>query len=129
MPFTAMDGVFANSPWAAHRSLPQRLRVSGPTESSVHANTSCSIGLLHLGGLISGPLNLLERWEIIVVAQPLVIVIDAEAKLNHAVDTSSKLGWFIQVETRRKEGSIEEKPDQIFDSLVRLVGRRFFLQL
>merc|ERR1719310_2444347 len=54
------------------------------------------VDLLHLGGLVSGTLNLLQRREVIVITQALVIVIDAQAKLDHSVDAASELRRLIQ---------------------------------
>merc|ERR1712137_1242192 len=43
------------------------------------------VDLLHLRSLICSTLNLLQGWEVVVIAQALVIIINAEAKLDHAV--------------------------------------------
>ena len=93
---------------------------------SMHLRTNgCStntlVDLLHLGGLISCTLDFLKRGQVIVVAQALVIVVDAEAELDHAVDAAGELGRLIQVEAGGEERSVEEQPDQVLHRLVRLI--------
>merc|ERR1719375_606279 len=90
---------------------------------------SQSVNFLHLGGLISSTLNFLERWEVVIITEALIIVVNAETKLDHAVNASSKLGRLVEVETRCQEGSVEEEPDEILDSLVRLVCSCLFAEL
>merc|ERR1712151_753529 len=49
------------------------------------------VDFLHLGGLVCRTLNLLKRREIIIVTKALVIVINAEAELDHAVNPACEL--------------------------------------
>merc|ERR1719235_1482502 len=86
------------------------------------APETCLVNLLHLGGLVRGALDFLERRQVIVVAEPLVIIIDAQPKLDHAVNAASELGWLVQVEAAREQGGIEQQPNEVLDRLVRLVG-------
>merc|ERR1712070_456431 len=90
---------------------------------------SSSIYLLHLGGLVGCTINFFKWWQVIVIAEALVIVIDAQAELDHAVDTSSKLGGLVQVEARSQEGSVKQQPNQVLHSLVRFVGSCLLLEL
>merc|ERR1712207_141366 len=45
-----------------------------------------SIDLLHLRGFVSSSFHLLEGWQVVIIAQALVVVINAEAELDHPVD-------------------------------------------
>merc|ERR1712195_80857 len=102
------------------------LRLAASTQgwcfNSVNSYLVSSIHLFHLGSLVSGTLNLLKRGQIIIVTKTLVIVVNAEAKLDHAVNPPSKLSGLIQVKARGKQRCVEQEPDEILDSLVRLVG-------
>merc|ERR1711896_37244 len=89
--------------------LPRLVRIRKSVQGSIH--------FLHLRGLISGTLNFLKRGQIIVVAKTLVIIINAEAKLDHAVDTTSKLRGLVEVEARREERGVEEQPNKILHGL------------
>merc|ERR1711879_958911 len=60
------------------------------------------IDFLHLGRLICSALNLFKWWEVIVIAKALVVVINAEAKLDHAVNAACKLSRLVEVEARRQ---------------------------
>merc|ERR1719174_680880 len=88
-----------------------------------------SVHFLHLGSFIRSALHLLKRRQVIIISKALVIIIDAQAKLDHTVNASSKLCGLIEVETRGQEGCIEKEPDQILDGLVRLVSCSFLPQL
>merc|ERR1712178_312543 len=77
----------------------------------------CSINLLHLGSLISGSLHLFQRRQVVVIAETLVVVVNAESKLDHAVDPPSELGGLIEVEAGGQQGSIEKEPDQVLHCL------------
>eukprot|EP00438_Fugacium_kawagutii_P005796 Skav203225 [mRNA] locus=scaffold2292:247255:247665:- [translate_table: standard] len=87
------------------------------------------VDLLHLGRFISSSFNFLKRWQVVVIAKSLVIIINAQAKLDHAMDAACKLGGFIQVEAGGEERSVEEQPDQILHGLVRLVSSCLLLEL
>merc|ERR1719265_604994 len=87
-----------------------------------------SVHLLHLRGLVRSALNLLKRREVI-IAKALVVVVDAQAELDHTVDATRELRWLVQVEARGQQRSVEKKPDQVFDGLVGLVRCRLLLQL
>merc|ERR1719174_1388177 len=88
-----------------------------------------SVHFLHLGSFIRSALHLLKRRQVIIISKALVIIIDAQAKLDHTVNASSKLCGLIEVETRGQEGCIEKEPDEILDGLVRLVSCSFLPQL
>merc|ERR1712127_51338 len=88
-----------------------------------------SINLLHLRCFISSALNLLERWEVIIVTEALVVIVNAEPELDHAVNAASKLRRFVKIEARSQERRIEQEPDQVLDRLVGFVGRSLLLQL
>merc|ERR1719271_321877 len=65
------------------------------------------VDLLHLGALI-----VLEGWEIIVI-----VLIDAETELDHAVDAASEGGRLVEGEAGGEEGGVEEEPDKVLDGL------------
>merc|ERR1711907_325989 len=90
---------------------------------------SCSVHFLHLGSLVSSSFNFLERRQVIVITQTLIVVIDAQAQFDHAVDAASKLCGLVKVKARSQEGGIEQKPNQILHSLVRLVCSGLFPEL
>ena len=62
--------------------------------------------------------HLLQRRQAIVFAQALVVV-DAEAQLDHAVDEARKMRGLLQVEARGQQGGVEEQPDLILHDLAR----------
>mmetsp|Transcript_77935 Transcript_77935/g.170723 ORF Transcript_77935/g.170723 Transcript_77935/m.170723 type:complete len:651 (-) Transcript_77935:325-2277(-) len=105
--------------------------MSGPTllACCAEAKQTNLVDLLHLGGLISSALDLLQGRQVIVVAKALIVVVDAQAQLDHAVDAASELSGLVQVEARGQQRRVEEQPDQVLDSLVGLVGGSLLLQL
>ena len=56
------------------------------------------VDLLHLGGLVGRALDFLKRGQVVVIAQALIVIVDAQAELDHAVDAASELGGLIEVE-------------------------------
>merc|ERR1712184_156722 len=90
---------------------------------SAHAprHSTTSINLFHLRRLISCTLDLLKWGKVIVVSQTLIVIINTQAELDHAVDATRELCWLIEVEARCQQGGVEEEPDQVLHSLVRLV--------
>merc|ERR1712085_55264 len=80
-----------------------------------------SVNLLHLRRLVSGPFHFLKRGK--------VVIVNAQAKFDHAVDASSELCGFIEVETRGEQGGVKEKPNQVFHGFVRFVRGSLLLQL
>merc|ERR1719217_1299560 len=66
----------------------------------------CSIDFLHLGCLVCGTLNFFQRRQVVIIAEALVIVIDAEAELDHAVDAACELCRLVKAETRCEQGSV-----------------------
>merc|ERR1739845_226217 len=90
---------------------------------------SALVNLFHPGGLVSCTLNLFQRRQVVIITKALVVVIDAEAKLDHPVDAAGKLSGLIQVEAGGEQGGVEEEPDQVLDRLVGLVCGRLLLQL
>jgi len=59
---------------------------------------TCSINLLHLGCLVSGTLDFFERGKVVVIAQTFVVIINAQAELDHSMDAAGELRGFIKVE-------------------------------
>ena len=55
------------------------------------------VDLLHLGGLVGRALDFLKRGQVVVIAQALIVIVDAQAELDHAVDAASELGGLIEV--------------------------------
>merc|ERR1719454_1036182 len=84
-----------------------------------------SIDLLHLRALIA---VLLERRELLDVAG-LVVVLDREAELDHAVDAAREGRRLVEREARREERRLEEEVDEVLDGLVALVGGGLGLEL
>ena len=84
------------------------------------------VDFLHLRSFVGGTLDLFQWREIIVVAQALVIVVDAETQFDHAVDSPSELCGLVKVEARCQQRCVEKEPDEILHGFVRFVGRRFF---
>merc|ERR1712013_680145 len=66
------------------------------------------IDLLHLGGLIGSSLYLLKGRKIIVIAQAFIVVFDAQAQFDHAMDAPSELGRLVEIEARCEKGGIEQ---------------------
>ena len=56
------------------------------------------VDLLHLGGLVGRTLDFLKRGQVVVIAQALIVIVDAQAELDHAVDAASELGGLVEVE-------------------------------
>ena len=112
-PGTKAQPLLANSQGAAHP----------------HLTLKSLVDLLHLGSLVGRALDFLQRWEVVVIAESLVIVVDAEAELDHAVDAAGELGGLVQVKAGGEERGVEQQPDEILDGLVGLVSGRLLLQL
>merc|ERR1712072_1129805 len=76
------------------------------------------VNLLHLGALI-----VLKWGQVIILILVLgcVVLVNAQAKLDHAVDAASKGGGLIEVEARGEQGGVEQEPDEILYGLVVLV--------
>merc|ERR1712205_187571 len=71
----------------------------GPRESPANPEFRIdSVYLLHLRGLVSCAFHLLKGWKVIIIAEPLVIIINAETQLDHAVDAACELCGLIEVE-------------------------------
>merc|ERR1712100_100298 len=56
------------------------------------------VHFLHLRSLISCTFDFLQRRQVVIVTKTLVVIINAETKIDHAVDTASKLSGLIKVE-------------------------------
>merc|ERR1711862_277285 len=67
-----------------------------------------SVNFLHLGSLVSSAFRFLKWGQVIIISQALVVVINAEAELDHAVNAASKLRGLVQVEAGRKERGVKE---------------------
>merc|ERR1740121_3121311 len=76
------------------------------------------VDFFHLGRLVSGTLNFLKWWKIVVITQSFVVIVDAQTKLNHSMNAACKLCRLVQVEARREQGGVEKQPDQIFHCFV-----------
>merc|ERR1711988_1515388 len=141
----SVQGVVPNPvTWAcAHRSIfldayrkrrKQQLltasdRHSDPSTCVTSARTRCgrpmpplaeresSIDLLHLRALT---VVLLERRQLLDVVR-LVVVLDREAELDHAVDAAGKRGGLIEREARREQRRLKQEVDEVLDRLVALV--------
>merc|ERR1719258_324984 len=94
---------------------------------SVRASFDLSIDFLHLGRLLVGALNLLERRKVVVTR--IIVVVDAQAELDHAVDAPGELRRLIQRESRRQQRRVEQEPDEVLHGLVRLVRGSLLLKL
>merc|ERR1712019_141613 len=88
-----------------------------------------SINFFHLGSLIGSTLNLLQRWEVVIVTEPFVIIIDAEAKLDHSMNSACELRRLIKIKARSQEGGVKKQPNEILDSLIGFVSCCFLLEL
>merc|ERR1719371_10924 len=71
----------------------------------------------------------LEGRELLDVVVALVVVLDREAELDHAVDARGERGGLVEREARREERGLEEEVDEVLDRLVALVRRRLRLEL
>ena len=80
------------------------------------------IDLLHLAGLVGGTLDLLQRGEVIIAAKGVIVLVDAQAQLDHPVDAARELRGLVQVEAAGEQGGVEEEPDQVLHGLIGLVG-------
>merc|ERR1712003_361590 len=97
--------------------------------SLLHNAGPFSVNLLHLGCLVGGTLHLFEWRQIVVVAKPLVVIVNAKAELNHTMNAACELCGFVKVETRCQQRCVEKKPNEIFHGFVRFVCSGLFLQL
>merc|ERR1712125_226308 len=83
------------------------------TRDIISQSNNRLIDLLHLGALVAG----------------LVIVLDGEAELDHAVDAAREGGRLVEREARCEERRLKEQVDRVLDRLVALVGRSLRLEL
>merc|ERR1711992_511362 len=90
--------------------------------------TASSIHLFHLGSFVSSTLNFLKWGQIIIIAEALIVIINAEAELDHAVNASSKLCGLIEVKSRGEKRCVEKKPNKILDCFVRFISCCFLLE-
>ena len=65
------------------------------------------------GRLVGRCIDLLERGQVAVVAQALLILANAEAGFEHAVDAARKLRRLIKDVPRGEKRGIEQKPNQV----------------
>mmetsp|Transcript_98056 Transcript_98056/g.253588 ORF Transcript_98056/g.253588 Transcript_98056/m.253588 type:complete len:206 (-) Transcript_98056:1795-2412(-) len=103
--------------------------VNREVDSQFTTVTNCLVDLLHLRRLVSSALDLLQRRQVIVITEALVVIVDAQAQLDHAVDAAGKLRRLVKVEAGGEQGGVEQQPDQVLHRLVRLVRRCLLLQL
>merc|ERR1719421_2678382 len=80
-----------------------------------------SIHFLHLGSFLCGAFNLLQRRQIIIITQALIIIVNAQSKLDHTMNTACKLSWLIKIEPRGEQGGVKQQPDQVLHGLIRLI--------
>merc|ERR1711907_331713 len=88
----------------------QKLR-SRSQAASEYRSTVFSVDFLHLRGLLVRSLHLLERRQVIITR--IVVVVDAQAKLDHSVDAPGELRRLIQGEARRQQRRVEQEPNEI----------------
>merc|ERR1712083_436661 len=117
----ATKKLYLTRPW-------QHIRGATSRAGQMEGLSQQSVDLLHLRSLIGGPINLLKWWKVVVVSQALVVIVNAQAKFDHAMNASCKLCGLVEVEAGSEKGRIEEQPDQVLHSLVRLVCCRLLLQ-
>merc|ERR1712216_656724 len=90
-----------------------------------HSVTASLIDLLHLAALVA---VLLKRRQLLDVVG-LVVVLDGEAELDHAVDAAGKGRRLVEREAGSQEARLEEQVDEVLDGLVALVGGGLGLEL
>ena len=73
--------------------------------------------------------NRVVSVSLIIAKAIVVIIIDAETRLDHATDSASELSGLTEIEAKSAQGCVEHKLDQILNSLVLLVGGCMLLQL
>merc|ERR1719382_1821130 len=105
--------------YAQSAALPHLPRPARPPTSS------SSVDLLHLARLV---IVLLERRQLLALTL-LVVVLNRETELDHAVDAPGEGGGLVEREARRERRRLEEQVHQVLDRLVALVGRRLGLEL
>lgn len=79
------------------------------------------VGSLHLRGLSSNALILLQKERVINIAKTNIIVVDDENELAHAVKVVSELDRLIQTEAGCGVRRVEEEPHRVINSLVGLL--------
>merc|ERR1712093_525053 len=88
--------------------------VFSPSTKLPHRDAGGSlVDLLHLGALV---VVVLERRQLVHVVR-LVVVLDGEAELDHAVDARGEGGRLLEREARGEERRLEEEVDQVLDRL------------
>merc|ERR1719258_657209 len=100
-------------------------RIIEAAETSSTGRTIALIDLLHLRALIA---VLLERRQLLNIIR-LVVVLNREAELNHAVDAAREGRRLVEREARGEERRLEEEVDEVLDRLVALVGGGLRLEL
>merc|ERR1712061_629137 len=102
------------------QNLRQNNKIALPEKAMWDNSLSCqhSIDLLHLGCLICSTFHFFKWWEVIIITQTFIIIINAQPKLDHAVNAACELCGFIKIEARSEQRSVKKQPDQIFHSLV-----------
>merc|ERR1712039_805286 len=73
------------------RSLKIYKARNGQSTPSCNYTIYSLVDFFHLGRFVSGTLNFLKWRKIIVITQSFVVVIDAQAELNHSMDAACKL--------------------------------------
>merc|ERR1711896_3138 len=59
-----------------------------------------SINLFHPGSLIYSTIYFFKGRKVIIIVHAIIIIINAQTQLDHSMNSSSELCWFIRVETR-----------------------------
>merc|ERR1719164_151209 len=97
-----------------HKEKKRRLKIGRKRRSlfpSAPRLDALSVDFLHLRGLLVRALNLLERRKVVVTR--IVVVVDAQAELDHAVDASRELRRLVQREARSEQRRVEQEPDEV----------------
>merc|ERR1712093_212833 len=86
-----------------------------------------SLHLVELAIIELRHVAIIERGEVIIF--DVVVSVNGETVLDHAEDAGSKVRGVVEGELRRQEGSLEEEPDEILDSIVVGVLSHLVLEL
>merc|ERR1719267_56931 len=99
-------------------------RIATPTMRSPSIKTRL-VDLLHLGALVA---VLLEGRQLLDIVR-LVIVLDRETELDHAVDAAREGRRLVEREARREQRRLEEEVHKVLDGLVTLIRGGLGLEL
>merc|ERR1712159_868087 len=77
----------------------------------------------------AAPTGLSRLIDLLHLVVRLVVVLNGQAKLDHAVDAAGKGGGLVEREARGEERRLEEQVDKVLDGLVTLVSSGLRLEL